>query len=99
VRANNLRNSNQLKVGQKIIIPAPGSAPSGRSLSTQTTQQLPVSTYNKKVYVVKRGDTLGHIAERYRTRASSIRRWNGLSYGDNIYPGQRLTIYQKKSDG
>lgn len=99
VRANNLRNSNQLKVGQKIIIPVSGSTNRSRVSSTKATQGLPTSTYDKMVYVVKRGDTLGHIAERYRTRASNIRRWNGLSYGDNIYPGQRLTIYQKKNDG
>ncbi|MCF7801941.1 MAG: LysM peptidoglycan-binding domain-containing protein [Candidatus Marinimicrobia bacterium] len=96
-RANNLRNSNRLSVGQKLTIPLPGTTT--YAAQSRSKQTLPTSSYNKLVYVVKRGDTLGHIAERYHTRASSIRRWNGLSYGEYIYPGQRLTIYQKKSDG
>ncbi|MFQ6674254.1 MAG: LysM peptidoglycan-binding domain-containing protein [Fidelibacterota bacterium] len=45
------------------------------------------------VYTVKRGDTLGQIAENYPTRASNIRRWNGLRYRQYIYPGQKLLIY------
>lgn len=97
-RANNLRNRNRLSVGQKLTIPTLGSTTT-YATQNRSRQSLPTSSYNKLVYVVKRGDTLGHIAERYRTRASSIRRWNGLSYGEYIYPGQRLTIYQKKSDG
>lgn len=42
-------------------------------------------------YTVKTGDTIGHIAEWYDTRASSIRAWNGI--GDFIRPGQTLTLY------
>jgi membrane-bound lytic murein transglycosylase D len=49
------------------------------------------------VYKVKRGDTLGHIAENYRTGAGKIRRWNNLKYGSYmIHPGQKLTIWVKE---
>ena len=44
-------------------------------------------------YRVKRGDTMGHIAEWYGIRASDIRNWNDIGYGSHIYPGQRLEIY------
>lgn len=44
-------------------------------------------------YRVKRGDTMGHIAEWYRVRASDIRNWNDIAYGSHIYPGQRLEIW------
>ncbi len=47
----------------------------------------------KIVYIVKRGDTLGEIAELYNTRAQNIRNWNGLYYGQYIYPGDRLNIW------
>ncbi len=47
----------------------------------------------KLEYRVKRGDTIGHIAEWYGTRASDIRNWNDIAYGNHIYPGQRLEIW------
>ena len=52
------------------------------------------------VYTVKRGDTIGHIAEWYRVRASDIRNWNNIAYGSYIHPDQELTIYvdQGKAD-
>ena len=53
----------------------------------------PPSGYKEVVYRVKKGDTLGHIAEDFNTRASRIREWNGLSYRSYIYPGQKLKIY------
>ncbi len=44
-------------------------------------------------YTVKRGDTLGTIAERYDCSVSEIKSWNGLK-GSTIYPGQKLKIKQ-----
>jgi membrane-bound lytic murein transglycosylase D len=49
--------------------------------------------HKKITYIVKQGDTLGEIAEGYRTRASQIRSWNDLYYGQNIYPKQKLTLW------
>ena len=52
--------------------------------------------YSRRVYKVKRGDTLGQIAENFGTRASKIRRWNNMKYGSHlIHPGQRLVIWVK----
>ena len=98
VQANHIRNRNRLSVGQKLSVPAPGSR-SSTTHSSRSRVSLPEDQYDRVVYVVRKGDTLGHIAERYHTRASRIRAWNGLSYGDYIYPGQRLTIYTRKSNG
>lgn len=44
-------------------------------------------------YRVKRGDTIGHIAEWYAVRAADIRNWNDVGYGSRIYPGQELEIW------
>ena len=51
-----------------------------------------LETFKPMRYKVKMGDNLGSIAQRYRTKISSIRSWNELS-SDRIYAGQRLTIY------
>lgn len=47
----------------------------------------------KLVYHVKRGDTLGHIAEWYGVRASDIRNWNDIPYGSYIHAGEALTVW------
>ena len=89
---NKIRNYNQIREGTKLTIPVPSSAASGpvATASPQKSQET-IS------YKVRKGDTLGHIAERYGTSARTIRRWNGLSYGAYIYPGQKLTIPVRSS--
>jgi membrane-bound lytic murein transglycosylase D len=49
-------------------------------------------------YSVRRGDTIGHIAEWYRVRASDIRNWNNIPYGSHIYPGQSLALWVNPAD-
>lgn len=44
------------------------------------------------IHKVKKGETLGAIALKYRTSVSNIRRWNNIK-GNTIRIGQRLTIY------
>jgi membrane-bound lytic murein transglycosylase D len=47
----------------------------------------------KFIYHVKRGDTIGHIAEWYGVRASDIRNWNDISYGSYIHASQAIAIW------
>lgn len=44
------------------------------------------------IYVVKRGDTLGAIARRYRVTTAQLMRWNGIKNPDKLRLGQRLRI-------
>ena len=44
------------------------------------------------IYKVKRGDTLGSIANLFKTSVASLRKWNGLRTS-HIAPGDRLTIF------
>lgn len=46
------------------------------------------------VYVVKRGEYLSAIAERFNVPLSDLLRWNNLRYNSPIHPGQRLIIKQ-----
>lgn len=91
-RANNIRNWHRIKNGQTLIIPVAGSS-SYASSSSSRSRTSEVPGHVSLNYLVRRGDTLGEIAEVYNTRASNIRRWNGLRYGEYIYPGQNLTIW------
>ncbi len=87
---NKIRNRNKVRVGQKLNVPLKG----GRIWGNGENGGPP--GYAKKIYRVKRGDTLGQIAENFGTRASKIRRWNNMKYGSHlIHPGQKLVIWVK----
>jgi membrane-bound lytic murein transglycosylase D len=47
----------------------------------------------KLLYTVRKGNTLGHIAEWYDCRAADIRNWNNIPYGRPIYEGQVLAVW------
>jgi membrane-bound lytic murein transglycosylase D len=91
--ANKLRNKQPILIGQKLNIPVHGSPAVSR---TEAAKPDYTATHNKVIYRVKKGDTLGHIAEAYGTSASKIRSWNGLSYRQHIYPNQKLSIWTSK---
>lgn len=44
-------------------------------------------------YTIRRGDTLGGIAARYRVKVSDLKRWNNLR-SDMIREGRKLMIYR-----
>ena len=79
---NNITNANNIRIGQILKIPVKGGI---------------YANYPEKIiYKVKTGDQLGFIAEKYNTRASEIRKWNGMKANDSsIYPGQKLTLFVK----
>lgn len=52
----------------------------------------------KLTYRVKKGDTIGHIAEWYDRRAAEIRNWNELPYGSPILEGSLLDIWVPEKD-
>ncbi|MBK3331548.1 LysM peptidoglycan-binding domain-containing protein [Persephonella atlantica] len=45
------------------------------------------------IYKVKKGDTLGKIAKKFRVSISAIKRWNRIK--GFIYPNQRIIIYKR----
>ena len=60
----------------------------------------PADTHDKKrlTYNVKKGDTIGHLAEWYGCRAADIRNWNDIPYGRPIREGAELTIWVDKQE-
>ncbi len=46
----------------------------------------------RSIHVVRRGDTVGKIADRYGVSVSDVLRWNDLSARGRIFPGQRIVI-------
>lgn len=77
--ANGLRGNN-IRVGQRLVIPA-----------TAKRLQAASQKADAKIYVVRSGDTLSTIARRHGTSISALRRVNGLR-GSMLRPGQRLRL-------
>ncbi len=84
----NKLKSDKIVVGQKLKIGA---------TTTIAKARKKTNTSNAKIHIVKRGETLGHIAEKYHVRARDIRKWNNIR-GSVIRVGQRLTIYPRGSN-
>lgn len=47
---------------------------------------------DRSIHIVRSGENLGLIAQRYRCYISQLKRWNNLR-GNTIFPGQKLIVY------
>ncbi len=52
----------------------------------------------ERIYIVRKGDNLSMIAERFGVPLSAIIIWNRLDYEKPIHPGDRLIVYPQKGD-
>jgi len=76
--ANNLEHTTALNTGEKLIIPAiePAAENKRRMVS----------------YRVRKGDTLGGIADRFSVETEDVRKWNHLA-ANRVSRGMVLRIY------
>ncbi|MCW9065831.1 MAG: LysM peptidoglycan-binding domain-containing protein, partial [Ignavibacteriaceae bacterium] len=81
---NNL-SSNKIKYGQTLKIYTSGSTDSYVESTSSPSGNV---NYHK----IKRGETIGGIAEEYKVSAANIRKWNNIS-GNKIIAGNTLKIY------
>ena len=87
-QVNRIRNVHRLREGQDLLIPLAGgysAALSARSVKP-TSQQLPAT------HKVRRGETLGLIAQRYRSSVTAIAQANQIQDVHRLREGQDLLI-------
>jgi membrane-bound lytic murein transglycosylase D len=101
VTAENLRTYNRkisyasktrLVAGQVMLIPGPEVLAGARDVPDPAVERYgATTTRGRTVHLVKRGESLGLIAKRYKTSVSTIVRLNGLKR-QVIYPGQSIIV-------
>jgi LysM repeat protein len=84
---NGIANPNVVYIGQQLLIPLSASAGVYGTPADET--QLPA---RDGYYVVRRGDSLAQIAQRYGLPMSDLLRLNGITNVGSIYVGQRLRV-------
>jgi LysM repeat protein len=84
----------KLKIGQKILIPAPATAAGPAATGVAPAES--VSATGEHIYTVKSGDNLTKIAAKYGVTLKALRAANGLKT-DSIKVGQKLNIPAKTS--
>jgi LysM repeat protein len=92
VRANSIKNKNVIRKGQRLCIPTKSTA----VVKKPATKAVATSYYAcTKVHVVKRGEYVKIIAQRYGTTIKAITKANGLKNANKIYVGQKLKVPTK----
>ena len=101
-RWNGLK-SNNIRVGQRLVIYKGGGGPSTSSSSNSTTAASSSSSSSSTqsstptgTYTVKSGDTLSGIATRHGVTVNQLKQWNGLT-SNNIKVGQKLKLNSSSS--
>jgi membrane-bound lytic murein transglycosylase D len=71
---------------------------SGNKKNVTTNSTVSKTTDGTTKHTIRKGETLSHIAEKYKVSTDDIRKWNNLN-DDNIIAGQKLIIKSDKSEG
>jgi membrane-bound lytic murein transglycosylase D len=84
-RINNMRTSDTLRAGQRLVLNS-RAAPAKKSSAGTSGGSRQVS------YKVRSGDTLSRIAKVFGVTVSDLVNWNGISLNSTLRPGQRLMV-------
>ena len=81
-----------LTAGSHWILIPPGTADAFEQRFKMLVNQW-LAKNQERVYVVKAGDNLSNIAERFKVPLPALMIWNRLGNKKHIHPGDRLVIY------
>jgi LysM domain. len=90
---------NQLRLGQKLIVAAPQEASAKHEIHDRQERSKQVKAEKKPArqekprhYIVRKGDTLSSIAQKYDLAIADIQRWNKLKHHAVLQPGSKLLL-------
>ena len=86
---NKITNANKIRIGQKLTVPGYVDLNAPAPARTHKAGKAAVASGN--VYVVKSGDTLGHIAVAHKTTVKALKQVNSLA-SDKVHVGQKIAL-------
>ncbi len=89
---NKITNANKIRIGQKLTVPGYVDLNAPAPVRTHKAPKAhKVAVASGNAYVVKSGDTLGHIAVAHKTTTKALKAANGLT-SDKVHIGQKLAL-------
>ncbi len=88
---NNLK-SNRIVSGQRLVV----KKTEGSSKSSKSKKTSSVST-KETLHIVKKGETLERIAQKYGVSIEDLKKWNNLR-SNKVFPGQKLVVKGGKGE-
>ena len=87
-RLNGLRSAHFIRIGQRLRVPLRGKGrrPAARSV------QVARAASRDGTHIVRRGESLGKIAQRYNTTVAALQRLNGIKNAALIRVGKKLRV-------
>ena len=82
-----------LPKGRHILAVPEGAGPNFHSRFASLVESWR-QEYKMHIYIVKKGDNLSSIAERFDVALPALMTWNDLQPDKYIHPGEKLVIYQ-----
>jgi membrane-bound lytic murein transglycosylase D len=97
-KANNLKKKSVLRVGVRLMIPVSAHREQVNARKTQTAMRIAghrhktLARAKPRIHVVKRGENLSHIADKYQVTVADLRSKNRSVQGSKLFVGARLLI-------
>ncbi len=94
--ANGNVDPRRLRIGQRLVIPVSAAA---RTQAVAGRAPAPArGAAGVREHVVRSGDTLWSVSQRYAVALGDLRRWNGMLVEDVLRVGQRLIVAPPPSE-
>lgn len=93
-KVNNIRRGQVLKSGARLKIPRNESAKQAQQ-GISSRARKPAAVFKAKTHLVKKGDTLTAIADKYKVPLSALKTANQLKAGRHLLAGSKLVIPKK----
>jgi len=95
VKANGLKNENDIRVGQELKIPEPGKTPAHAAVAADTKPKTTEPKASGDSYTVKKGDNLTKISNSTGITTEVLMKLNNIKDPKKLQEGQKLKL--KKS--
>jgi len=96
-KVNNIRG-NQIRAGKHLMVPTAtkslntyGLSESSRKAAIQNTNR----SGQKRIHIVRRGQSLWSISRDYNVNTRALARWNGIAPIDTLSVGQKLVVWTR----